>query len=76
MQKLKKLSELQRDILESLILYKEWQERYGWMWKNIGVTKCTLDSLVKIGYVRCEDGFYTPIRDEKGVSIETTVTEE
>lgn len=39
-------------------------------------TKSTLDSLVKRGFVRCEDGFYTPIKDELENQILTTVTEE
>lgn len=76
MQNLKKLGSLQTDILKSLILHKGWQERCGWVWKNTGVTKRTLDSLEKIGCVRCEDGFYTPIHDENGNAIETTVTKE
>jgi hypothetical protein len=60
-------------VLEALIEYKGWQERCGWVYDTMSGTKATLDSLVKRGFVRCEDGFYTPIKDEQGNKITTTV---
>jgi hypothetical protein len=68
------LGSLQRNVLSSLIEYKGWQVRCGWVWDTQSNTKKILDSLVTRGFVRCEDGFYTPIQDEKGNEITTTVT--
>jgi hypothetical protein len=71
---MKPLGKIQSKVLASLIRHKGWQERCGWIYNTPSGTKKQLDSLVKRGFVRCEDGFYTPIKDEKGNIITTTVT--
>ena len=68
------LGKIQREVLEGLVEFKGWQERCGWVYKNDGTTQRTLDALVKRGFVRCEDGFYIPIKDEFGNEIRTKVS--
>jgi hypothetical protein len=74
--KIKPLGKIQSNVLSSLIEYKGWQERCGWIYDTSSNTKKVLNTLVTRGFVRCEDGFYTPIQDEKGNKITTTVTRE
>jgi hypothetical protein len=71
---MKALGKLQSNVLSALIEHKGWQERCGWVYSSTSKTKSVLDSLVKRKFVRCEDGFYTPIQDEKGNKIISTVT--
>lgn len=74
--KMKKLGKLQSNILAALIEHKGWQERCGWVYTTTSQTKSVLDSLVKRGFVRCEDDFYTPIKDEEGNKVISTVTKD
>lgn len=69
-----KLGTRQVAVLKALISHKGWQYRCGWMYDTPSGTKKTLDSLVKRGYVKCEDGFYTPIKDENDNPVISTVT--
>lgn len=74
MPKAKSLGKLQSNVLSSLVVHKGWQERCGWVYGTPLNTRKILDTLVTRGFVRCEDGFYTPIQDEKGKKITTRVT--
>lgn len=64
------LGQKQRSVLLSLIEYKRWSERCGWVWDTPSNTKKIMDSLVARGLVHCEDGRYTPTEEGRAVANE------
>ena len=69
MSNMRKLGSRQEKILKSLIEYKGWQKRCGWVYSTEGEMLRVLNSLLKSGYVNKYKEFYYAIKGVDGESL-------